>query len=104
MAAVRKAHGGADEEFFVTAVQQRFAEKQQAQQQMQTKLADDAWSYVAQGRRPPQSIFRRLDGKSQYAINNALEAKARGMDEATKTDWNRYADEKGVVPPIIPGN
>lgn len=92
VAAVRKAHGGADEEFFVKAVQQRFAEKQQAQQQMQTKLADDAWSYVAQGRRPPQSIFRRLDGKSQYAINNALEAKARGQDDAVKTDWNRYAD------------
>lgn len=92
VAAVRKAHGGADEEFFVKAVQQRFAEKQQAQQQMQTKLADDAWSYVAQGRRPPQSIFRRLDGKSQYAINNALEAKVRGQDDAVKTDWNRYAD------------
>lgn len=90
--AVRKAHGGADEEFFVKAVQQRFGEKAEAMKVAQDKMADDAWSYVARGQRPPQSIFRRLDGKSQYAINNALEAKARGREDAVKTDWNRYAE------------
>lgn len=93
VAAVRKAHGGADEEFFVKAVQQRFAEKAEAMKVAQDKMADDAWSYVVRGQRPPQSIFRRLDGKSQYAINNALEAKARGQgDGPTQTDWDRYAE------------
>ncbi len=97
VAAVRKAHGGADEEFFVKAVQQRFAEKAEAMKVAQDKMADDAWSYVARGQRPPQSIFRRLDGKSQYAINNALEAKARGRENAVKTDWNRYVELRDQI-------
>lgn len=95
VAAVRKAHAGADEEFFVKVVQQRFGEKQQAQQAMQQKLKSEAWSYVAQGQRPPMSVFRRLDGEEQARINARLDERASGVKP--QTDWSRYNDLRDMA-------
>lgn len=95
VAAVRKEFAGADEEFFVKVVQQRFGEKAQAQQAMQQKLKSEAWRYVAQGQRPPMSIYRRLGGEEQDRINYRLDLRARGQKPTT--DWERYNELRDLA-------
>lgn len=58
-------------------VDQNFAKARRMQQAEQQGASDEAWQFVAQGKRVPEAVLSRMDGKERVQLQGHLAAKAR---------------------------
>lgn len=68
-----------------------------AQQERESAAADEAWQLVGQGKRVPESVLVRMDGRSRVQLQEHIADRARiAADRAAgkqpKTDWALYVD------------
>lgn len=68
-----------------------------AQQERESAAADEAWQLVGQGKRVPESVLVRMDGRSRVQLQEHITDRARiAADRAAgkqpKTDWALYVD------------
>lgn len=67
-----------------------------AKRQAEASAADEAWQMVGQGRRVPEAVLQRMDGKSRVQLQEHLADRARQASErgAMKTDWVTYIETR----------
>jgi len=78
-----------------TAVNQNRALAKEAKREREESAADEAWQMVGQGKRVPEAVLARMDGKGRVALQDhlALRAKQRAEGVSTvKTDPNALAE------------
>lgn len=65
-----------------------------ARREQEGRAADEAWQLVGQGKRPPEALLAKMDGKERVQLQDHLRARAeQAAARATpKTDWNVYLD------------
>lgn len=68
-----------------------------AQAEKEAAASDEAWHLVGQGKRVPETVLMRMDGKSrvqlqEHVTDRARIAADRAEGKAAKTDWATYID------------
>lgn len=64
-----------------------------AQAEREGAAADEAWQLVGQGKRVPEAVLVRMDGRARVQLQEHLADRARaaaGRETAVKTDWVEY--------------
>lgn len=65
-----------------------FNRREQSQRDVYEQTLDQAYRHVAEGRRPPATLWASLKGRDRLAINAVLTKEAKG--EKVETDWPTY--------------
>lgn len=79
----------------LATVRENYALVKAAQQERESAAADEAWQLVGQGKRVPESVLIRMDGRARVQLQEHLADRARAAanrDAVVKTDWNTYID------------
>jgi hypothetical protein len=70
-----------------------------AQAEKEAAASDEAWQLVGQGKRVPETVLMRMDGRSRVQLQEHVADRARiaadraaGKAAAVKTDWGTYID------------
>lgn len=66
-----------------------------AQVERESGAADEAWQLVGQGKRVPESVLVRMDGRARVQLQEHLADRARAANNreaSTKTDWVTYIE------------
>jgi hypothetical protein len=63
-----------------------------AQQEREAEASDEAWQMVGKGRRVPETVLMRMNGRERVQLQEHLAAKAKQGAEGTKvkTNWDTY--------------
>ena len=79
-------------EKYQTEVRNNHAMVRQAQVEKESAASDEAWQMVGKGRRVPETVLMRMNGKERVQLQDHLQAKAKqaASGESVKTDWNVY--------------
>lgn len=81
----------------LTEIHNTYNLKKAAQAEQESAAADEAWQLVGQGKRVPESVLMRMDGKSrvqlqEHLVDRARIAAERAEKKEHKTDWATYID------------
>lgn len=70
----------------LTQIKNNYSLVKEAQREVESKFADQAWQLVGQGKRVPEAILSSMDGKERVQLQEHLRAKAERGPVAPKTD------------------
>ena len=79
----------------LATLQQNATMVKAAQAERESAAADEAWQLVGQGKRVPESVLVRMDGRARVQLQEHLADRARlaaSREKVVKTDWNTYID------------
>lgn len=67
---------------------------QQAQREREQAASDEAWQLVGSGRRVPETVLMRMNGRERVQLQDYLRDRAKQAAAGTpvKTDWATYID------------
>lgn len=67
-----------------------------AQAEQEQAASDEAWQLVGRGKRVPETVLMRMNGRERVQLQDHLTAKAKQSAEGTsvKTDWTAYIDTR----------
>lgn len=76
----------------LTQVRNNHAMVQQATREREQQASDDAWQLVGQGKRVPEALLQRMNGRERVQLQDHLREKAKqaASGENVKTDWGVY--------------
>jgi hypothetical protein len=88
-----------EREKYNTEVRNNHAMVKAARVETQTAAKDEAWGYLNQGKRVPESVWMRMDQEDagrlrEHLADRARQAADRAEGKAPKTDWNAYIDAR----------
>lgn len=83
-------------EKYNTEVRNNHAMVKAAQAEQEQAASDEAWQLVGRGKRVPETVLMRMNGRERVQLQDHLTAKAKQSAEGTsvKTDWNTYIDTR----------
>lgn len=82
----------ATREKYLTEVRNNYAMRKAVDAEREGAASDEAWQLVGKGRRVPETVLMRMNGKERVQLQDHLQAKAKqaASGESTKTDWGVY--------------
>ncbi len=83
-------------ERYNTEVRNNHAMVKAAQVEQEQAASDEAWQLVGKGRRVPEAVLMRMNGRERVQLQDHLRdrAKQAASGESVKTDWTAYIDAR----------